>query len=60
MTNPYPPQREQACGNCFYRCDSECRRHAPRARINTLGETFWPNIDREDWCGEWGPAEAGQ
>jgi hypothetical protein len=60
MTNPYPPPSEQICGNCFYRRDSKCRRRAPIALINTFGDTFWPNIDQEDWCGEWAPQEAGQ
>ena len=58
MTNPYPPLADQSCGSCLYRRDSECRRRAPNPRVNTIGESFWPNIGQDGWCGEWVALEA--
>ena len=33
----------------------ECRRYAPRPTNDpdTSQFVFWPEVNREDWCGEW-------
>jgi hypothetical protein len=44
--------RGRSCGKCtfFHAIEGECRRNPPTV---TCG---WPNIDTEDWCGEFEPA----
>lgn len=50
------------CENCrFYYGDqrsSECRRYAPRCLIVTTTIehdplAFWPEVDPDEWCGEY-------
>ena len=71
MKTPYPPRLEQSCSNCFYvvyfdkeitdDCTDlfECHRHAPSPRLGSGGDfnSYWPDVDEVDWCGEWAPQE---
>lgn len=62
MTIPYPPRREQECGNCRYWVKDflpddykgHCHRHAPAL---TTGDWLFPATNSPDWCGEWAPQE---
>lgn len=60
MSSPYPPVKEQFCGNCLYLRDGRCRRNPPvihREHLSTFGT--WPKIDGSSWCGEWVAVEEG-
>lgn len=51
---------EKCCGTCQFYTATICRRHPPVtvALPNEYGggmhvETVWPDVARDDWCGEW-------
>lgn len=61
MSLAYPPIAEQACKNCRFCINLECRRHAPVPQLGQTGtflDAYWPEVDPTDWCGEWAPREA--
>ncbi len=56
----------ECCGTCRFRRgavkDGECHRYAPRPihgeldareRAQHTGAPAWPQVARNDWCGEW-------
>ena len=45
------------CEDCkfFYECEHECRRQPPRVLSNDIGESRFPEVDLDDWCGEFKP-----
>jgi hypothetical protein len=70
MKPPYPPRKEQRCGNCFYVVvydkditlgDEvyECRRKAPAPLTGAESDldAYWPDVASDCWCGEWAPQE---
>jgi hypothetical protein len=65
MTTPFPPQREQECGNCRYgRGPKElgtfifCQRHPPvLTPFDNISLNNWPGVSPKEWCGEWAPQE---
>jgi len=70
MKSHYPPRSKQDCGNCFYveelyrligdqqlEMMLQCRRHAPNATHGTITDANWPQVRKENWCGEWAPQE---
>ena len=57
---PFPPIAEQACDNCRFCIDLECRRHAPVPQLGQSDtyDAYWPDVCTNDWCGEWAPRDA--
>ena len=50
---------DEVCETCrfYFREDDteECRKNPPTLLIdadNLIG-TYWPNVSRDEWCGEW-------
>ena len=34
--------------------EGQCRRYAPRPDAEAgCGQTVWPFVEHDDWCGEW-------
>lgn len=63
---PRPPLKPVSCGNChFYDDDGDgsgegvCMRYPPVVvhDAETMAETWWPDVDDTDWCGEFKPKE---
>lgn len=61
---PRPPLKPVSCGNChFYDDDGDgsgegvCMRYPPVVvhDAETMAETWWPDVDDTDWCGEFKP-----
>jgi hypothetical protein len=62
------PRDGQLCEDCFFCCDAECHRHAPRPitaipvtdedgnTTTTTPEWTWPKVEPDMWCGEFRPA----
>jgi len=55
---PQPRKRPNCCAACkSYRPEEdieagECRRYAPRPRVDGSNTAFWPNVLPTDWCSE--------
>lgn len=42
------------CGTCRFFQDGFCRRYPPTIVQGAFGAfTSWPDVDRDNWCGEW-------
>jgi len=52
-----PSNEHPTCERCqFFDAAPEadtCRRHAPQPGIDVQGYWQWPNVEAQDWCGEW-------
>ncbi len=60
-TLAYKEKEHIQCKNCFFCVERtydevdikylSCRKHAP-VLVPSSGETWWPNIEETDWCGD--------
>ena len=55
----------EKCSNCHFGRDGLCRRNPPtllpelwRRHAFSPAKGSWPEVDAEDWCGEWKPMPA--
>ncbi len=64
MSLAYPPLADQSCDNCRFERHGLCCRHAPMpiTAPDQSGKGYpvsnWPEVEEEEWCGEWAPREA--
>ena len=61
MAGPLAPNTA-VCGNCAFWLhkppdDSVCRCHPPT--VTSAGTTVWPQVNADDWCGEYRMMTAG-
>ena len=61
-----PQPADQNCGNCRFLIDTykdgkpRCHRYPPQVKEEIMTSTFWlfPEVEKDDWCGEWRPVLA--
>jgi len=56
-------EREERCKNCKYffvidnKLAGDCRRRSPETPVHKFGAAVWPQVEKNEWCGEFKPKD---